>query len=178
MVSYKRVKEVLIRDHDFIRSTTAKILRKPNIDEMERWYRQIKLSRLLFSIFSWFRMHPPCYFDIMILFQGNTDGFPNTVWLRLCLTKGMEIALFFDKSEGDLMSRFCLSVPRLFPEMYLPGRNSRSDVQNRRDAYAKQKEKQRKGVIYERSFDCFFNPQQRRGCCQYRGSCSQCYQYL
>ena len=35
MVSYKRVKEVLIRDHDFIRSTTAKILRKPNVDEME-----------------------------------------------------------------------------------------------------------------------------------------------
>ena len=36
MVSYKRVKEVLIRDHDFIRSTTAKILRKPNVDEMEQ----------------------------------------------------------------------------------------------------------------------------------------------
>ena len=36
LVSYKRVKEVLIRDHDFIRSTTAKILRQQNVDEMEQ----------------------------------------------------------------------------------------------------------------------------------------------
>lgn len=36
LVSYKRVKEVLIRDHDFIRSTTAKILRQQNVEEMEQ----------------------------------------------------------------------------------------------------------------------------------------------
>ena len=36
LVSYKRVKEVLVRDHDFIRSTTAKILRQQNVDEMEQ----------------------------------------------------------------------------------------------------------------------------------------------
>ena len=36
LVSYKRVKEVLVRDHDFIRSTTAKILRQSNVEEMEQ----------------------------------------------------------------------------------------------------------------------------------------------
>lgn len=36
LATYKRVKEVVVRDHDFIRSTTAKILRKQNVEEMEK----------------------------------------------------------------------------------------------------------------------------------------------